>query len=45
MPDSKPPRRDSRSFFEHAPDAYCLSDLKGTFVDGNVAAERLTGYA
>jgi len=30
--------------FEHAPDGYYLSDLKGTFLDGNAAAERLTGY-
>jgi len=30
--------------FEHAPDGYYLSDLKGTFVDGNRAAERITGY-
>jgi len=30
--------------FEHAPDAYYLNDLKGTFVDGNAAAERITGY-
>jgi len=30
--------------FQYAPDAYYLSDLKGTFVDGNRAAERLTGY-
>ena len=30
--------------FEHAPDAYYLSDLKGTLVDGNATAERLTGY-
>lgn len=30
--------------FEHAPDAYYLSDLKGTFVDGNRAAEQITGY-
>ena len=30
--------------FEQAPDAYYLSDLKGTFVDGNAAAERITGY-
>jgi diguanylate cyclase (GGDEF)-like protein/PAS domain S-box-containing protein len=30
--------------FEHAPDAYYLSDLKGMFVDGNAAAERITGY-
>ena len=31
--------------FEHAPDGYYLSDLKGTFVDGNAASERITGYA
>jgi len=31
--------------FEFAPDAYYLSDLKGTFVDGNKAAEELTGYS
>jgi len=30
--------------FEHAPDGYYLSDLKGTFLDGNAAAERITGY-
>lgn len=30
--------------FEYAPDAYYLSDLKGTFVDGNKAAEKITGY-
>jgi len=30
--------------FEHAPDAYYLSNLKGTFVNGNAAAERITGY-
>jgi PAS domain S-box-containing protein len=30
--------------FEHAPDGYYLSDLKGTFVEGNAAAERITGY-
>lgn len=30
--------------FEHAPDGYYLSDLKGVFVDGNAAAERITGY-
>ncbi len=30
--------------FEHALDGYYLSDLKGTFVDGNAAAERITGY-
>ena len=31
-------------FFEDAPDAYYLSDLKGTFIDGNKAAEETTGY-
>ena len=30
--------------FEYAPDAYYLNDLKGVFVDGNRAAEALTGY-
>ncbi len=30
--------------FENAPDAIYLNDLKGTFIDGNKAAERITGY-
>jgi PAS domain S-box-containing protein len=30
--------------FELAPEAYYLNDLKGTFIDGNRAAEELTGY-
>jgi len=30
--------------FEYAPDAYFLSDLKGGFIDGNIAAEKLIGY-
>jgi PAS domain S-box-containing protein len=30
--------------FEYAPDAYYLNDLKGNLVDGNKAAEKLTGY-
>jgi len=30
--------------FEYAPDAYYLNDLKGKFVDGNKAAEEITGY-
>ena len=30
--------------FESAPDAYYLSDLKGNFVDGNIAAEEMIGY-
>jgi PAS domain S-box-containing protein len=30
--------------FDYAPDAYYLNDLKGTFVDGNIACEKLMGY-
>ena len=30
--------------FEYAPDACYLNDLKGNFVDGNEAAEEITGY-
>ena len=30
--------------FESAPDAYYLNDLKGNFVDGNKAAEKMIGY-
>jgi PAS domain S-box-containing protein len=30
--------------FNFAPDAYYLCDLKGNFVDGNIAAEKLLGY-
>ena len=30
--------------FNHAPDAYYLTDLKGNLVDGNLAAEELIGY-
>lgn len=30
--------------FEYAPDAYYLNDLWGRFIDGNKAAEALTGY-
>lgn len=30
--------------FEYAPYAYYITDLKGTFVDGNRAAELLVGY-
>ncbi|MBA7477753.1 Sensor histidine kinase RcsC [subsurface metagenome] len=33
-----------RILFEYAPDAYYLSDLNGNFVDGNKAAEEITGY-
>jgi PAS domain S-box-containing protein len=30
--------------FEYAPDAYYLSDLRGTFLDGNKKAEEMIGY-
>ncbi len=30
--------------FEFAPDAYYLNDSKGVFIDGNKAAEEITGY-
>lgn len=30
--------------FNQAPDAYFLSDLRGNFLDGNKAAEKLIGY-
>ncbi len=30
--------------FDQAPDALYLNDLKGTFIDGNLMAEKLTGY-
>ena len=30
--------------FEYAPDAIYLNDLRGNFIDGNRAAEKLTGY-
>jgi len=33
-----------RILFEYAPDAYYINDLKGYFLDGNRAAEELTGY-
>jgi diguanylate cyclase (GGDEF)-like protein/PAS domain S-box-containing protein len=31
--------------FEYAPDAYYLSDTKGVFIDGNIAAEKMIGYS
>lgn len=34
-----------RVIFESAPDAYYLNDLEGRFVDGNKAAQELTGYS
>ncbi len=33
-----------RVMFDSAPDAYFLSDSRGKFIDGNRAAERLSGY-
>lgn len=33
-----------KQIFEYAPDAYYLNDLKGNFIDGNKAAEEITGY-
>lgn len=33
-----------RVLFESAPDAYFLVDLEGNFVDGNRAAEEISGY-
>jgi PAS domain S-box-containing protein len=30
--------------FDEAPDAYYMNDLRGHFIDGNRAAEELTGY-
>ncbi len=33
-----------KMLFNYAPDAYYVNDLKGHFVDGNLAAEKLTGY-
>jgi len=34
----------SKILFEYAPDAYYTCDLKGTFIDGNIAAEEMIGY-
>jgi PAS domain S-box-containing protein/putative nucleotidyltransferase with HDIG domain len=33
-----------KSLFEYAPDPYYISDLEGIFIDGNKAAEKITGY-
>jgi PAS domain S-box-containing protein/putative nucleotidyltransferase with HDIG domain len=33
-----------KMIFEYAPDAYYLNDMKGNFIDGNKAAEKVTGY-
>ncbi|MFW6149590.1 MAG: sensor domain-containing diguanylate cyclase [Atribacterota bacterium] len=39
---------DSKEFyqtlFEYAPDPYYITDMEGNFIDGNKAAERITGY-
>ncbi len=33
-----------KSLFEYAPDPYYITDMEGNFIDGNKAAERITGY-
>ena len=33
-----------KKLFELAPDPYYLNDMKGNFVDGNLAAEKILGY-
>ena len=33
-----------RILYENAPDAFYLNDLRGHFIDGNKAAEEMTGY-
>ncbi len=33
-----------KAIFEYAPDAYYLCDLSGRFVDGNLMAEKISGY-
>ena len=49
-PENRPPDNGKngagylRHLFDYAPDAYYLSDLRGTFVDGNLEAERMLGY-
>ncbi len=34
-----------RVIFEYAPDGYYLNDMNGNFLDGNKAAEEITGYS
>ncbi len=34
-----------KQIFEYAPDAYYIIDSKGVFVEGNLAAEKMIGYA
>lgn len=33
-----------QTIFEYAPDGYYLCDLHGTFINGNISAEKITGY-
>src|SRR6056297_3900840 len=33
-----------KTLFSYAPDPYYVTDMEGNFVDGNKAAERITGY-
>jgi len=33
-----------QTLFEYAPDPYYITDLEGNFIDGNKAAEKITGY-
>jgi len=40
----KPEEEQFKKLFEFAPDPYYLSDLKGNFIDGNKAAEKVIGY-
>jgi len=42
--DLKNSEEQQKTLFEFAPDGYYISDLKGNFVDGNKAAEEITGY-
>ena len=44
MPTSNTPQDRLKILFEYAPDAYYLNDMNGRFIDGNRAAEELTGY-
>jgi len=45
-PDAKiaPSEERFKVIFEYAPDGYYLSDLKGCFLDGNRAAEKIIGF-
>ncbi len=33
-----------QTIFEYAPDGYYISDQQGNFLNGNIAAEKITGY-